>query len=267
MNALRHGLLSEAILLPGEDEAALRELAESLRAQLQPDGELENLFVDRIVAAYWRLRRLGTVETGIFVWERYGALAEQAEREARTYESHHFDPEFFADALATVDVAATDKKKHEEALSRARQFRDEQKSGWATLGRTFTRDAENANAFSKLSRYETAIERGLYKALHELQRLQAARVAAGGRGRRRLGDPRGGSLEEVEGVLALFRKNVGSTRWSLAELPFLSTNTVADNRALLVPFETSSCLKSRSNGAGRVPWLFESQNYSVLEER
>ena len=29
--------------------------------------------------------------------------------------------------------------------------------------------------FSSLSRYEAGIERGLYKALHELQRLQAAR--------------------------------------------------------------------------------------------
>jgi acetyl-CoA carboxylase alpha subunit len=45
----------------------------------------------------------------------------------------------------------------------------------ATLGRTFTRDADRANAFSKLSRYETAIRQSLYKALHELQRLQAAR--------------------------------------------------------------------------------------------
>jgi hypothetical protein len=36
-------------------------------------------------------------------------------------------------------------------------------------------DALEANAFSKLSRYETPIERSLYKALHELQRLQAAR--------------------------------------------------------------------------------------------
>jgi hypothetical protein len=43
----------------------------------------------------------------------------------------------------------------------------------ATLGRTFVRDAEEVDAFSKLSRYETAIERSLYKALHELQRLQA----------------------------------------------------------------------------------------------
>ena len=41
-----------------------------------------------------------------------------------------------------------------------------------TLGLTFIRDANGANAFSKLSRYEAAIERSLYKALHELQRLK-----------------------------------------------------------------------------------------------
>ena len=49
----------------------------------------------------------------------------------------------------------------------------------ATLGRTFIRDADTANAFSKLSRYETAIEGRFYKAYHELQRLQAARRAEG----------------------------------------------------------------------------------------
>jgi hypothetical protein len=54
-------------------------------------------------------------------------------------------------------------------------FRGEERGvGWA-----FIRDANGQNAFSKLSRYETTIERGLYKALHELQRLQAARTAAG----------------------------------------------------------------------------------------
>jgi hypothetical protein len=40
MNALRHGILSREILLPGEDEEALRELGEHLRAELQPVGEL-----------------------------------------------------------------------------------------------------------------------------------------------------------------------------------------------------------------------------------
>ena len=48
-------------------------------------------------------------------------------------------------------------------------------SGTADFGQIFVRDAKGADAFSKLSRYETTIERSLYKALHELQRRQAAR--------------------------------------------------------------------------------------------
>ena len=46
------------------------------------------------------------------------------------------------------------------------------------LGLAFIRDANGANAFSKLSRYETAIERHLYRALHELERRQATRRGA-----------------------------------------------------------------------------------------
>jgi hypothetical protein len=127
LNALRHGLLSEEIL-PGEDEEALRELAEGLRAELQPVGELEGLLVDRITSLLWRLRRLGRVEAGVFIQESY---------------------------------------------------RDVRDSDASTLGLSFIRDGNGTNAFSKLSRYETTMERGLYKALHELQRLQANRVAAG----------------------------------------------------------------------------------------
>jgi len=52
-------------------------------------------------------------------------------------------------------------------------------AGTASPGQTFVRDASKANAFLKLSRYETTIERSLYKALDELQRLQAARGAGG----------------------------------------------------------------------------------------
>jgi hypothetical protein len=128
LNALRHGLRSEEILLPGEDKEALRELDAYLRAELQPVGELENLLIDRVVAAYWRLRRLGRVEAGVFMQQSYGDVG-------------------YLDASA--------------------------------LGLSFIRDGNSANAFSKLSRYEAGIERGLYRALHELQRLQAARRADG----------------------------------------------------------------------------------------
>lgn len=43
-------------------------------------------------------------------------------------------------------------------------------------GLAFIKDGVGANAFTKLSRYEAAIERSLYRALHELQRLQATRA-------------------------------------------------------------------------------------------
>jgi hypothetical protein len=106
LNALRHGLLAEEILLPGEEEEALRELAEDLRAELQPVGELEALLVDRITSLLWRLRWVGWVEAGVFIQESYG---------------------------------------------------DVRDSHASTLGLTFIRDGNGANAFSKLSRYETTM--------------------------------------------------------------------------------------------------------------
>ena len=139
-NAVKHGLLAEEVLLPRENEDDLRELGERLWAELKPEGELEDLLVERIVGARWRLRRLAHVEAGIFDWEASGAVAAAS------------------DARHISRVGATDLN---------------------ILGLSFVRDANQANAFSKLSRYETTIERSLYKALHELQRLQAARRAEG----------------------------------------------------------------------------------------
>lgn len=47
-----------------------------------------------------------------------------------------------------------------------------------SVGQAFLRDAKGADGLSKLSRYEAALDRALYRALHELQRLQAARRGA-----------------------------------------------------------------------------------------
>jgi hypothetical protein len=176
LNALRHGLLSQEVLLPGEDEALLREFSERVRDELQPVGELESLLVDRIIAAYWRLRRLGRVEAGIFVWEHYEELVERAQEEARTYEADRQ----LTELANLVGTTTADEQKRNEALSRAHEMKAKQQDvETAALGRTFIRDANEANAFSKLSRYEAAIERSLYRALHELQRLQAARREEG----------------------------------------------------------------------------------------
>ena len=121
-NATKHGLLSRHVLLRCEDEQELVELGKRLRAQLAPVGELENLLVERIIAAAWRLRRVVAVETGVFEKKRF-------------------------------DWQGKD----------------------LGLGVAFMEACTSSDAFAKLCRYEGHIERGMYRALHELQRLQAAR--------------------------------------------------------------------------------------------
>jgi hypothetical protein len=178
MNALKHGLLSQAVLLPGEDEEALRELGQNLRAELQPVGELESLLVARIIASYWRLRRLGRVEAGIFAWDLYGDLARRAHEEASSHTKPVILKVVYDDDLRPPERIVPPEKV-QETRSKAQEIEAMQDAETPTLGLTFIRDANEANAFSKLSRYEAAIERSLYKALHELQRLQADRRADG----------------------------------------------------------------------------------------
>jgi len=62
--------------------------------------------------------------------------------------------------------AAPSEEEREEAVEHA---------GSTEWGAAFVRDADRGNAFSKLSRYETTIERSVFGSLHELQRLQLAR--------------------------------------------------------------------------------------------
>ena len=128
-NATRHGLLSKEVVLPTEDANAFAEFAERLTAALTPEGELECVLADRVVAATWRLRRLHQVEVQIFAEESEDAF------------------------MRVANLTGSDR----------------------SLGLAFIRGGNGADAFSKLARYEANIEQGLFKALHELQRLQASR--------------------------------------------------------------------------------------------
>ena len=69
------------------------------------------------------------------------------------------------------EILDEDKQKHQAALSRAQEMKGQARHTNCLVWQNLIRGTDKANAFSKLSRYETAIERSLYKALHELQRL------------------------------------------------------------------------------------------------
>jgi hypothetical protein len=181
LNALKHGLLSQEVLLPDEDPRELGELGKQLREQLQPVGEMEELLVDRILASLWRLKRLGRVEAGLFTWKYYESvldreLSEADKRPARTQIGAHSwrtDPKRQRKEDKQEIIASI---KDPKARARVDDAEEQMASSTATLGQAFFKDAEGPDAFSKLSRYESGIERSLFKALHELQRLQDARM-------------------------------------------------------------------------------------------
>jgi len=110
-NAMKHGLLSEQVLMKSEDGDALLELEKKLRSELKPATEIELLLVDKIASNFWRLKRALSFEEGevicteLFTSSKMGLM--------------HDADRFF--------------------------------------------------------RYETMLEKGIYKALHELERIQAKR--------------------------------------------------------------------------------------------
>ena len=57
LNALKHGILSQEVLIEGEDENTLKSLSEALIDELKPVGPIEEMLVDRIISSLWRLRR------------------------------------------------------------------------------------------------------------------------------------------------------------------------------------------------------------------
>ena len=80
-DAARHGLLSGAMLIDDgaqkESVAELRRLHAQLRAELAPEGIVEEILVERILACYWRLRRLLAAVRGL--------IRRQADHDALTY--------------------------------------------------------------------------------------------------------------------------------------------------------------------------------------
>jgi hypothetical protein len=68
MNALKHGILSRQVLVRGhafeEDETELESLHRRFWEELQPAGPVEEMLVDQIVTAHWRLRRALRAESG-----------------------------------------------------------------------------------------------------------------------------------------------------------------------------------------------------------
>lgn len=68
-NALKHGLLAREVVITigegAENPEEFNSLLEALQTQLYPEETLEEILVEKVAVAYWRLRRAYKYEVGL----------------------------------------------------------------------------------------------------------------------------------------------------------------------------------------------------------
>src|SRR5580704_482927 len=135
MNALKHGFTAAEIILPTvEEKIDFEQFRFSFEEEYKPVGPTEQVLVEDIITARWRLNRIRKMEPGFFSLRL----------------------EVMNDKIQD-DFSALDPQAH--------------------LALVVRDDAQYPDTYGKMSRYEARFERTFYKALKELQRLQALRAA------------------------------------------------------------------------------------------
>ena len=64
MNALKHGLTAAEIVLPTEDKLEFEQFQAAFEEECQPVGAIEQVLVEDLVAARWRMNRVRKMEPG-----------------------------------------------------------------------------------------------------------------------------------------------------------------------------------------------------------
>jgi len=133
-NAVKHGLLAEHILIRDENREDYEAFRDIMAANLQPEGSVESLLVERIITAAWRLRRAVRLERDVI----HRVLDSRMRSRKKQPELYKGEPELPPSTVAADTIRDTD-------------------------------------IYGRISRYEAHLERSMYRALHELQRIQAVR--------------------------------------------------------------------------------------------
>lgn len=178
-NAITHGLLSNQVVINGESRQDFEDFRNRLISYFQPVGELEQLLADRISAFFWRLNRAGRIEVEII-----DGLADQPGLEVDSKNNNALPFKFtigrtYIDPV-TGEVTHTEDNSASDEPAENTEDASEATSGSSdvnrlSLGKAVSNDLAGHNVLGKFRRYEAHIDRTLYRALHELQRLQAVR--------------------------------------------------------------------------------------------
>jgi hypothetical protein len=168
-NAVRHGLTAETVLSALEDAEDYKAFEAAITADYNAQSAVERELVLRLASILWRLRRVTTMETGLFEIQ-----AQQLHdyRQSRQLLSHSGEviPTMFRRA-----ESASDDARSVNAVNNIEMLSDTGMKADATaveFARCFLRLANLPNfALDRLSRYEATLWRQAGRILHALERL------------------------------------------------------------------------------------------------
>ncbi|MBI4877487.1 MAG: hypothetical protein HY822_22895 [Acidobacteria bacterium] len=144
-NACKHGLTAREAVVAPEDKAEFDEFLADYRADLQPEGVLEETLFSQLVTASWNLRRIRRLETGFAAaagadplanpphdetldrWARYAARAERslhrAIRQLRELQTARMERESLRPEQAAAAPRLADLCRHARTASEAEAVR------------------------------------------------------------------------------------------------------------------------------------------------
>ena len=168
-NATNHGLLSSHVVIKDENAREFEDFRNLMTDSFQPVGILEQLLTNRIAASFWRLNRAGRIEV-----EMLNSMftPEPVAGDKNTLPFVFNITKTYAGLPEKNEYPIEDK--HVKAPDNDSQ-NDSPKPADLKLGQAVVADFTSENLLERLHRYKGQIDKTLYKAIHELQRLQSTR--------------------------------------------------------------------------------------------
>jgi hypothetical protein len=148
MNAFKHGLTAQTVVIGDEDPADFDRLRQGLEEEFEPRSLIQRELVERLAGTMWRLRRIPRFEAALIEARRYQVAQKIARNEAI--------------GIKRIGFQKEPKRPHGPDAS----------AGFALI-----EDGQQQDALGKLSRHEAALMNQLtrtYQILHFIQSRETA---------------------------------------------------------------------------------------------
>ncbi len=169
LNALKHGLCAQQVVLPGEEPKDFEALRQRLARDVCPEDVIEEELVDWIALSMWRRKRGAAFEAALFTYLRDQKGYEKASAESENIDS---GPEKAEIQSILSEFSEPDLR----VLGKFCEARDKLESAKAVPVKAFE---TVETTLMNVMRYQSAAEHSFCRALLELDRRLAKRQERG----------------------------------------------------------------------------------------